>query len=140
MNSTSRLYRDLFTTICTFLVITCTPLNALAKDLTGDEVATLISGNTVEAIHVSRGYKITTYYAPDGSYIQLSKGKRQQGKWHIDDNGCLCKQRGGKGGECRLIVEDGAIWKAYKIPRNMMKQRKHKRDFIKITQGNPNKL
>lgn len=140
MNTCNRTFTLSLSQIVITLVFITSCYNALAEDLTGDEVTALISGNTVEAIHVSRGYKITTYYAPDGSYIQLSKGKRQQGKWHIDDKGCLCKQRDGKGGECRLIVEDGAIWKAYKIPRNMMKQRTHKRDFIKITQGNPNNL
>jgi hypothetical protein len=140
MNNISSYYRDLLSLSCTILIFSSTPLELLAKDLSGDEVTELISGNTVDAIHVSQGYKITTYYSPDGSYRQLRKGERQEGKWHIDDEGLLCKQRDGKGVVCRVIVEDGDIWKAYKVPGNKMKLRRHKRDITKITQGNPNNL
>lgn len=112
----------------------------MAEDLDADAVRQLISGKTVEAVHAKRGYPITTYYLPDGTFRQDSDGKGQSGTWYVDDQGQLCKTRAGWGGECRVIAREGDVWKAYKIPNDIMKGRQHKRTFKKILEGNPHNL
>jgi hypothetical protein len=115
---------------------------AVAGDLSGEEVRKLINGNTVEAIHVKLGFSITTYFSPDGTFRQIRDGKRESGTWSIDDQGHLCQNREGWGGECRVITQENNVWKAYKIPDSgyPMKPRKHKRTFKKVLEGNPNNL
>ncbi len=111
-----------------------------AKDLNGDEVKALLSGNTVEAIHAAKGFTITTYYSPDGTFRQIRDGNNESGTWEIDDQGFLCTYREGWGGECRLIRQEEGVWKAYKIPRNRMKLPRHKRTYTQVLEGNPHNL
>jgi hypothetical protein len=121
------------------LLVIGTP-NAMADDLDGDAVRQLVSGNTVEAVHVPRGYPITTYYLPDGTFQQDRDGERESGTWHVDEQGKLCTMRTGWGGDCRVIAQDGDVWKAYSIPKKAWKGRQHKRTFNKILEGNPHNL
>lgn len=133
---------------CTLLLWSLTTISmfftgitiAVAGDLSGEEVRKLISGNTVEAIHTNEGYSIVTYFSPDGTLRQIREGKLASGTWSIDNKGQLCSIREGWGGECRVITQEGNVWKAYKIPKNPSKERKHKRTFTKVLEGNPNKL
>ena len=111
-----------------------------AEDLDGDEVRRLVSGKTVEAVHANKGFPITTYFLRDGTFRQDRDGERENGTWSVDDQGRLCTIRAGWGGECRLIAQEGEAWKAYKIPNNVMKGRRHKRTFNKIIEGNPHNL
>ncbi len=126
--------------LITLLIIVTGSSNAFADDLSREEVIQLISGNTVEAVHAMRGKPITTYYSPDGTFRQIRSGERQKGTWYVNDEGLLCKNREGWGGECRVITQAGDVWKAYKIPSNIMKGRKHKRTFKKVLEGNPKNL
>ncbi len=111
-----------------------------AGALSGNEVKELVSGNTVEAVHATIGYSIITYHLADGTYRQLRDSETCSGKWSVDNEGQLCMMRTGWGGECRLIVKDGNVWKAYKIPKNPMKPRKHERTFNQVVKGNPHNL
>lgn len=123
-----------------FVIISLFPIPADAKELSGAEVKQLVSGNTVEAVHPSRGYSIITYHSPDGTYRQQRDGEAYSGKWYVDDEGRLCMMRTGWGGECRLIKQEGKVWKAYKVPGNPLKGLKHERTFNKVTKGNSNNL
>ena len=125
-------------TIASLLVIG-TPY-AAADDLDKDAVRQLVIGKTVEAVHVPRGYPITTYYLPDGTFQQDRDGERESGTWHVDGQGKLCTMRTGWGGECRVIAQEGDLWKAYKIPNKVWKGRQHKRTFNRILEGNPHNL
>jgi hypothetical protein len=81
-----------------------------------------------------------TYYLANGTYRQLRDDEPCDGTWSVDKKGHLCMMRTSWGGECRLIVQDGEVWKAYKIPDNPMKARKHERTFTKVVKGNSNNL
>ncbi len=113
---------------------------AAAAELSGEEVSELLSGNTVEAVHAIKGFPIITFFATDGTFRQLRDSQPERGTWSIDNNGYLCTDREGWGGECRLITHEGTVWKAYGIPKNLMKQRRLKRTFNKILPGNPYQL
>ena len=111
-----------------------------AKDLNGEEVKALISDKTVESKYPRKGFSITTYYALDGTFRQIKKGEFRKGSWCIDSNRQLCSTAEGGSGSCRLIAKEGDSWKAYKIPVNVMKPRKHERTILKIVDGTPNNL
>ncbi len=126
--------------VFSLLLFQSLPCPAAGADLSGDEVSELVSGNTVEAIHPAKGISIITFFATDGTFRQLMDNQPERGNWSVDANGQLCTYREGWGGECRLIAREGEVWKAYKIPRNLMKQRNHKRTFNRILPGNPYQL
>ena len=136
MKNITKLFAWFFWALLTISFIVIASTNAFADDLSREEVVQLISGNTVEAVHAKRGNQITTYYSPDGTFRQIRSGERQKGTWYVNDDGELCKNREGWGGECRVISKEGDVWKAYKIPSNIMKGRKHKRTFNRILKGN----
>ncbi len=132
--------KKFFSALATASLLVIAAPNVGAEDLDGDAVRQLVSGKTVEAVHVPRGYPITTYYLPDGTFKQDRDGAQESGTWHVDEKGKLCTMRTGWGGECRIIAQEGDVWKAYKIPNKVWKGRQHKRTFNKILEGNPHNL
>jgi hypothetical protein len=60
--------------------------------LTGDQIKTLLSGNSAAGFADALGKNYTAYYGADGKLVQdLGKGKRRQGTWKITDNN-FCTQ------------------------------------------------
>jgi hypothetical protein len=65
--------------LATILAAAAWPVAAQDKQpLTGPEIATLVSGNTV------KGPYYTEYFDPDGSIRGIEKGKRYEGSWRVD--------------------------------------------------------
>lgn len=113
---------------------------SFAKGLSSDQVKTLINDKTVES-ESARGFAAKTYYSPDGSFRKTKRGELSKGVWHIDSDGKLCKKVDGEStAPCRLIVKKGNVWKVYKVPSKPTNPWKHKSTWLKILDGNPNKL
>jgi hypothetical protein len=94
-------------------------LCAADKTLTGDEVRALFSGKTVDYVHVTRGFRMSVYYADDGS---------------MNDKGELCIEYG-KGDRCRHIVEEDGEYRKYKEENG---EKLHIVTYHTFTDGNPN--
>ncbi|MCK5647327.1 MAG: hypothetical protein KAI22_00465 [Gammaproteobacteria bacterium] len=113
---------------------------SFAKGLNSDELKALINDKTVES-KSARGFAAITYYLPDGSYRKTKRGEFTKGVWYIDSDGKLCKKVDGESSApCRLIVKKGDVWKVYKVPSKPTNPWKHKSTWLKILDGNPNKL
>jgi len=111
-----------------------------AEYLGTEDVNQLISGNTVDAKNIKRGTTSITFFQPDGTFRQLLDGKPGKGTWSVETDGSLCTNREGWGSGCRKISKDGDTWKLYKIPKNTMKSREHKKTYTRIRTGNPDNL
>lgn len=113
---------------------------SFSKGLNADELKELINDKTVVS-ETARGYEAKTYYAPDGSYKRMKRGKLIKGVWYIDSDGKICKKKEGEStAACRLIVKKGNVWKSYKIPSKPTNPWKHKGTWLNILDGNPNNL
>ena len=110
----------------------------MAGDLDGSTVEQLVSGKTLEAVHATKGFPISTYFQPDGTYRGERKSKRVNGTWHVNNQGQLCMIRAGWGGDCFVIAQEGDVWKSFKIPHNVMRGRVHISTINKVIEGNPN--
>jgi hypothetical protein len=63
-----------------------------AAPLSGDQIKSLLSGNSAAGFADALGKNYTAYYGADGKLVQdLGKGKRRQGTWKINDNN-FCTQ------------------------------------------------
>jgi hypothetical protein len=102
--------------------------------LSAEEVTQLFSGKTVEGITVSKGYSFKAYFDPNGTIrTQYAKGKRK-GKWYIDDDGRKCLRYEDMSREnCHIIVNDGGVYKEFKIKRG---KRQQTVEFTRFTEGN----
>jgi hypothetical protein len=82
---------------------------ALAKTvLSGDEIAKLIAGNTVE-VTIRGGAKTTgkLFWGADGICTsELSGRQKGKGKWRISSDGLHCHQWGNKDETCAQIVKE----------------------------------
>jgi hypothetical protein len=78
------------------------PVGANAADmLTGDQIRSLVSGNTVQGnMEASGAY--TEFYAEDGTI----KGKDYTGAWNIDGDN-MCFQYGSDPVACWQVAKDG---------------------------------
>ena len=113
---------------------------SFAKGLKSDELKALINDKTVESESAS-GFTAKTYYLPDGSYRKNKRNEFTKGVWYINSDGKLCKKVDGEStASCRLIVKKGDVWKVYKVPGNPAKSWKHKSTWLRILDGNPDKL
>ncbi|MFM9842739.1 MAG: hypothetical protein ACKVOI_07195 [Dongiaceae bacterium] len=78
------------------------PLAALAGDaLSGDQIRTLVSGNTVQGSMEATGI-YTEFYAADGTI----KGKDYAGVWSIDGDN-MCFQYGSDPAACWQVAKEG---------------------------------
>lgn len=78
------------------------PLAAQAGDmLTGDQIRTLVSGNTVQGDMQATGV-YTEFYADDGTI----KGKDYTGVWSIDGDN-MCFQYGSDPASCWQVAKEG---------------------------------
>ncbi len=96
-----------------------------AAPLTGDQIKTLLSGNSASGFADALGKNYTAYYGADGKLVQdLGKGKRRQGTWTITDNN-FCTQfpteparctkvMPGDNGEYVRIKDDGMVTNTWK--------------------------
>jgi hypothetical protein len=109
-------------------------LSAAEKILTGDEVKALFSGNTVDYTHVTRGFRMSVYYANDGSMRGMRDVNPMRGSWHVNDKGELCIEYG-KGDRCRHIVEVDGEYRKYKEENG---KKIHIVTYQTFTAGNPN--
>jgi hypothetical protein len=76
------------------------------KVLSPDEIKALITGNTVHAEHLKKGFNFSVYFNEDGSVIRKWKNdKLQDGKWFFKDN-LHCINVGG-GDKCASIEDNG---------------------------------
>ena len=111
-----------------------------AKGLNASELKALINDKTVESKSAS-GYAAKTYYSPDGTFRRSKRGKIKKGTWSINNDGELCKKvKGESTAVCRKIVKSSDVWKVYKVFGNITMPWKHKSTWLKILNGNPNKL
>jgi hypothetical protein len=75
-----------------------------AAPLSGDQIKTLLSGNSASGFADALGKDYTAYYAADGKLVQdLGKGKRRQGTWKITDNN-FCTQFPTEPERCTKVV------------------------------------
>jgi len=81
--------------------------------LNAAEVTALFSGKTVESRLDETGRISLTYYNPDGSLHQLQKGRIRNGGWRVKDNGRICLQLEEKSESCRIIVNEGTVYRKY---------------------------
>ncbi len=102
--------------------------------LSAEEVTQLFSGKTVEGINPRKGYSFKSYFYPNGTIrTQYAKGKRK-GRWYIDDDGRKCLKYEDKSREnCHIIVNDGGVYKEFKIKGG---RRQQTVEFTRFTEGN----
>ena len=137
MNNTqfSAIINIIFTVALVFFANT-----SFAKGLNSDELKALINDKTVES-ESARGFAAKTYYSPDGSYRKIKRDEFTKGVWYINSDGKLCKKVDGEStASCRLIVKEGDVWKVYKVFSKPTNPWKHKSTWLKILDGNPDKL
>ncbi len=96
-----------------------------AAPLSGDQIKTLLSGNSASGFADALGKNYTAYYGADGKLVQdLGKGKRRQGTWKITDNN-FCTQfpteperctkvMSADNGEYVRIKDDGMVTNTWK--------------------------
>ncbi len=96
-----------------------------AAPLTGDQIKTLLAGNSAAGFADALGKDYTAYYSADGKLVQdLGKGKRRQGTWKVNDNN-FCTQfpteperctkvMPGDNGEYVRIKDDGMVTNTWK--------------------------
>jgi hypothetical protein len=76
----------------------------ISISLSGDQIKTLLSGNSASGFADALGKDYTAYYAADGKLVQdLGKGKRRQGTWKITDNN-FCTQFPTEPERCTKVV------------------------------------
>lgn len=79
-------------TIALLALLLISGMASAAAPLTGDQIKTLLSGNSAAGFADALGKNYTAYYGADGKLVQdLGKGKRRQGTWKITDNN-FCTQ------------------------------------------------
>jgi len=83
--------------------------------LNAAEVTALFSGKTVESRLDETGRISLTYYNPDGRLHQLQEGRIRNGSWRVKDNGRICLQMEQKSERCRIIVNEGTVYRKYVV-------------------------
>jgi len=79
-------------TIALLSLLLISGMASAAAPLSGDQIKTLLSGNSASGFADALGKNYTAYYGADGKLVQdLGKGKRRQGSWKINDNN-FCTQ------------------------------------------------
>ncbi len=76
--------------------------------LSGDEIARLVTGKTVEVtFHLQKDARFRSYFAPDGSAVSRRiGGSDTEGKWRIAEGNLHCTQWGKRNETCAQIVKD----------------------------------
>lgn len=65
-----------------------------SERLTKEEVRQLITGNTIEEVHVAKPWKNKFYFISDGKFKRIDQnGNPYDGKWDFDPDGSLCLER-----------------------------------------------
>ncbi len=130
--------------VCTFLYLSLSAL-AIAKSsgnsaivlpegtLKGKEIVELFSGQTVESVTAIKGRVSQTYYASDGSLVQLRNGTQRYGKWRVNKNDRICLQIDGLKEKCRIIVKEAGEVKKYIVKKNG--QHQHSVSYRKFSSG-----
>lgn len=94
----------IFTVAFAFLIMASFQVNA-GEVMTGKEIKTLITGKTVQAEHLKKGFTFTVYFAADGSAIRKKNGDNIDGTYTIKDNKhCV---NFGNGDKCATILPNG---------------------------------
>lgn len=90
--------------VCTFLLFCSFQANA-ADALSNNAVKTLITGKTIKAEHLKKGFNFSVYFAKDGSVIREWQGDMQVGTSFFKGNlHCI---NVGNGDKCATIVPNG---------------------------------
>lgn len=78
----------LASTLCISAAMAQTPIKDLEakglKPLSGQELATLLPGNTLYHINPANGFRVPLFYVPDGTRFVRIRGQVMQSHWKID--------------------------------------------------------
>ncbi len=85
-----------------------------AHTLLTEEVSTLFSGNTYQAIIPSRQLSMTVYVDPNGTMRGIQAGHKFTTKWQINDQGQICVSYKDKM-NCRFVMHEDGKYKKYKL-------------------------
>lgn len=103
--------------------------------LNSEQIITLFSDQTVESVTAVRGRVSQSYYDPGGEVRQVRNGTTRTGRWRVTKNGRICLQMEDRPEKCRIIVQDGALYKKYIVKKNGKHQ--HSVSYRKFWDGNP---
>ncbi len=84
-----------------------------AAPLTGEQIKTLIAGNSVAGFADSLGKHYTAYYSPEGKLVQVvDNKKRREGLWSIQSDQ-FCTQLEQEKPRCTKLVpgDNGEYWR-----------------------------
>lgn len=113
----------------TLLLMSSFQANA-AEALSADAIKALISGKTVQAEHLKKGFKFKVYFTADGAATREWKGDIQEGSYFFKGN-LHCINVGG-GDKCASIVPNGdGTYKRLKGGN----EDKHFIDWLSISDG-----
>ncbi len=105
--------------------------------LSEEEVLSLISGNTVQGIHLGQNIPFENYFDPGGKALQQLGDERIEGEWFVDKQGRHCVKWENKTRKCRIVVRDKDEYREYTI-----NAKTGKREYIliinKLYEGHPN--
>jgi len=105
--------------------------------LSEEEVLSLISGNTVQGIHLGPNIPFESYFSPDGSALQKRGDQRLEGEWFVDKQGRHCVKWEDKARKCRVVVRDQDEYREYTINTKTGK-REYTLIINKLIEGRPN--
>jgi len=85
-----------------------------AHTLSTEEVMTLFSGNTYQAIIPSRKIFMKVYVDPNGTMRGMQAGHKFTTKWQVNDQGQICVSYKDKM-NCRFVMREEGQYKKYKL-------------------------
>ena len=92
-----------FKTVATGLVLVSASLSVAAADLmTGEQIKSVVSGNTVTWEHMFKSKSGKSYYSEDGTLTGVMNGSSRKGTWKVEGNQ-ICVSWG----NCREMESDG---------------------------------
>ncbi len=122
--------------IATFFIL-ISQLAQAETILSEDEVLSLISGKTVQGIHLGPNIPFESYFAPDGVALQKRGDQRLEGEWFVDKQGRHCVKWEDKTRKCRVVVRDQDEYREYAINSKTGK-REYTLIINKLVEGRPN--
>ena len=124
----------LIISLLTLSVGSLSPIASAAENLSKDKVRQLITGNTVEEVHMENPWQNKLYFTADGKFKRIDQNNNpDSGKWDFDPDGSLCLER--KKRKCWYLqsAEDGSY---HVISR---RRGQHKKTW-RVVDGNPYNL